>query len=219
MDYALLLPWEWAFNRRAMAKPLQQVGLVRSSLIKARLNKKSMIKKFLIIGVLFLYFQPTFSQNKTVETSGDVLIIVLPATAISSALFIGDKKGAWQFTKGFLVNGVVSFGLKSIIEKERPDMSDTNSFPSAHTSIAFQSASFVQRRYGWKYGIPAYVLASYTGYSRIEAKKHDIVDVLAGSAIGLGSTYLFTTPYQQEHMELTYSSGDGNYLIGFRYKF
>ena len=58
-----------------------------------------------------------------------------------------------------------------------------------------------------------------SGYTRLEADKHDIIDVLAGAVIGVGSTYLFTTPYQQEHMELTYSNRDGNYLIGFKYKF
>jgi membrane-associated phospholipid phosphatase len=177
------------------------------------------MNKLLIISILFLCFHSSFSQNKTIETSGDILLFMMPATALGSTLVIGDKKGTWQFTKGFLVNGVISFGLKSIIDKERPDMSDTNSLPSAHTSTTFQSASFIQKRYGWKYGIPAYVLAGFTGYSRIEADKHDIIDVLAGAVIGVGSTYLFTTPYQQEHMELTYSNSDGNYLIGFRYKF
>ena len=180
------------------------------------------MKKLLIISILFLYFQPSFSQNKTnktIEVSGDALLLVIPAATIGTTLVLGDKKGTWQFTKGFLVNGAVSFGLKSIIDKQRPNMENDNSFPSAHTSIAFQSASFIQKRYGWKYGIPAYVLAGYTGYTRLDADKHDIVDVLVGAAIGIGSTYIFTTPYQQEHMELTYSTKDGNYLIGFTFKF
>jgi len=177
------------------------------------------MKKLLIISTLFLHFQPSFSQNKTIETTGDILLVALPTATIATTLIIGDKKGAWQFTKGFLLNGAISIGLKSIVVKERPDMSNNDSFPSAHTSVTFQSASFIQKRYGSKYGIPAYILAGYTGYSRIEADKHDIIDVLAGAVIGVGSSYLFTTPYQQEHMELTYSTKDGNYLIGFRYKF
>jgi len=177
------------------------------------------MNKLLIISVLFFYIHSSFSQNKTIETSGDLLLFMLPATALGSTLIIGDKKGTWQFTKGFLVNQVVTLGLKSVIDKERPNMENNYAFPSGHTSTTFQSASFIQKRYGWKYGIPAYILAGYTGYSRIEADKHDIIDVLAGAAIGVGSTYLFTSPYQQEHMELTYSNRGGNYLIGFRYKF
>lgn len=182
-------------------------------------TKPSIVKRLLIYSFLLLYFQPVFSQNETVKTSGDVILFTLPIAAVSSTFFHKDKKGAWQFAKGFLVNGAVTYGLKSLVNKERPDGSNNNSFPSGHTSITFQSASFIQRRYGWKYGIPAYVLSSFTGYSRLNADKHDIVDVLAGAAIGIGSTYLFTTPYQQEHMELTFSNGDGNYLVGFKFKF
>ena len=35
----------------------------------------------------------------------------------------------------------------------------------------------------------------------------------------MGSSYLFTSEYQQEHMELTFNSSEGNYLIGFTFKF
>lgn len=80
-------------------------------------------------------------------------------------------------------------------------------------------ASFLQRRYGWKYGAPAYVLAGFTGYSRINAQKHDGWDILAGAVIGIGNTYLFTTPYQEEHLEVTFSSWDDHYMLGFRFKF
>jgi len=48
--------------------------------------------------------------------------------------------------------------------------------------------------------------------------KDDGWDILAGAAVGIGSTYLFTTPYQQEHMEITMSSSNGEYLLGFVYK-
>jgi len=177
------------------------------------------MQKLFLVLPFFLFFKISFSQNKTAETSGDILLFAMPTVAFGTTIIIGDKKGTWQFTKGFLVNGAISLGLKSIIDKQRPNLEDNNSFPSAHTSITFQSASFIQKRYGWKYGIPAYALASFTGFSRINADKHDIYDVLAGAVVGIGSTYLFTTPYQQEHMEFTFSSGDGSYLIGFKYKF
>jgi len=177
------------------------------------------LKKIWIATIVLFCFQTTFSQEQAVQTSGDVLVFAMPAIAIGSTLIKGDKKGTWQFTKGFLTNFAVTAVLKSTINKERPDGSNNHSFPSGHTAITFQSASFLQKRYGWKYGIPAYLLASYTGFSRVYSDKHDVYDVLAGAAIGIGSTYIFTTPYQQEHMELTFNAGDGNYLLGFRYKF
>ena len=179
----------------------------------------TVVKKGVIFCLIFLYFQTGFSQNETVKKSGDIILFALPIAAAGSTFIHKDTKGFWQFSKGFLTNGVVTYGLKLLISKERPDRSNSNSFPSGHTSITFQSASFIQRRYGWKYGIPAYVLSSYTGFTRVNSDKHHVIDILAGAVIGIGSTYLFTTPYQQEHMELSFGKTDGTYLVGFTFKF
>ena len=178
-----------------------------------------MKKLFIIVTALLILSHSSFSQNKTLETSGDVLLFAMPLAAISTTIIMGDKEGTWQFTKGLVVNEALTIGLKLIIDKQRPNMESNDAFPSGHTSTTFQSAAFIQKRYGWKYGIPSYLLAGFTGYSRINADKHDIYDVLAGAVIGVGSSYLFTTPYQQEHLELTFSGGNGNYLLGFKYKF
>jgi membrane-associated phospholipid phosphatase len=155
----------------------------------------------------------------TTQKVGDIILISLPIAALSSSLIIGDKKGAWQFTKGLLLTGAVTYGLKFGVNKQRPDMSNDNSFPSGHTSTTFHSAAFIHKRYGIKYGIPAYVLAGFTAASRIDSKKHDILDVLAGAAIGIGSNLLFTTEYQQKHMELTLTSSSNEFLVGFNYNF
>ena len=177
------------------------------------------IKKLILCCLIFFYLQPTFSQDKTVETSGDILLFALPAAALGTTFITGDSKGTWQFAKGFLANVIVTKTLKLIIDKERPNMENMNAFPSGHTSTTFQSASFIQRRYGWKYGIPAYILSSYTGFTRVNADKHDVIDIFAGAAIGIGSTYLFTTPYQKEHMELSFGKTNDTYLVGFKFKF
>ena len=177
------------------------------------------MKKLLVFIIIISFCQSIFSQNRTIETTGDVLLFAMPITALGSSIIAGDGQGTWQFTKGFLLNQTLTIGLKIIVKKQRPNMENYNAFPSGHTSTVFQSASFIQKRYGWKYGIPAYLLAGFTGYSRLNAEKHDIYDVLAGAVIGIGSTYLFTTPYQQEHMELTFNSVEGDFLLGFKYTF
>lgn len=93
----------------------------------------------------------------------------------------------------------MTYALKYLIKKERPDGSDKHSFPSMHTSVSFTGAAFIQRRYGWKWGIPAYAIASYVGWSRTYAKKHDWWDVVAGAALGAGSAYIFTRPFATKH--------------------
>ncbi|MDG3583948.1 phosphatase PAP2 family protein [Galbibacter pacificus] len=160
-----------------------------------------------------------YSQEKAIETSGDILLYAMPAISLGSTLIIGDKQGSWQFLKGLAVNEAMTFGLKLAITKPRPNEANNNSFPSGHTSTTFQSAAFIQKRYGWKYGIPAYTLAAFTGYSRIYADQHDILDVLVGAAIGVGSSYLFTNEYRKERMEITFTSNRDNILLGFNYKF
>lgn len=67
----------------------------------------------------------------------------------------------------------------------------------------------------------AYLDATIVGVSRMEGPDgwHDIWDVLAGAFVGIGSTYLFTTPYTRKHLELGFSVTDNNYTFGFRYKF
>lgn len=159
------------------------------------------------------------SQNNTFVDTGDVLIYALPAATLASTFILGDTKGSWQFAKGLILTEGISFGLKALVNKTRPNQSDQNSFPSAHTSTSFHSAAFIHRRYGITYAIPAYALASFTGLSRIYGEKHDGYDVLIGALIGIGSSYLFTTPYQQEHMQLTFNRDSENYMLGFKYKF
>ena len=182
----------------------------------------AVILVFWLISCQFIIAQDTSETPPEVGTTqkvGDVILFALPAATLGTTFIIGDKKGTWQFTKGLLLTEAVTFGLKFGINKRRPDMSNDNSFPSGHTSTVFHSAGFIHRHYGFKYSIPAYALAGFTAASRIDSKKHDILDVLAGAAIGLGSNLLFTTEYQQEHMQLTFSSGDGQYLLGYTYKF
>lgn len=184
-------------------------------------------KKILLLSMLgFLLGLPADTQaqifepkSPVVEETGDVLLVALPASAALSTLIAGDKEGAWQFAKSFATNIAITTGLKYAINKRRPFNEGRQAFPSGHTSITFQAASFLHRRYGLEYGIPAYLLAGFTGYSRINATKHDGWDVLAGIVVGVGSTFIFTTPYEREHMQLTFSSARDQYMLGFTYKF
>ena len=88
-------------------------------------------------------------------------------------------------------------GLEACIRKPRPDGDGMHSMPSTHTMIAFSGASYLQRRYGWKWGAPAYAVATYVAWGRVHSKRHDIWDVLAGTAIGVGFTYIFTRPFMK----------------------
>ena len=144
--------------------------------------------------VLLLCFQPAIASD-SIETSGDVLQLLIPGVAFGATLYLNDTEGRTQFYKSFVTNLAITHGLKYTIPKKRPNGSD-KSFPSGHTSAAFQGAAFIHQRYGWKYSIPAYLGASFVGYSRVESDNHYVEDVLAGAIIGAVSSFYFTEPYR-----------------------
>ncbi|MEH6406047.1 MAG: phosphatase PAP2 family protein [Leeuwenhoekiella sp.] len=174
---------------------------------------------FVLLALKFYGQDQVEPNNKFIEHSGDVLAIAIPVSAFVTTLVLKDKKGSWQFAESAAINLAATYALKYTINKPRQDNNGHQGFPSGHTSTAFQGASFIHRRYGFIYSIPAYALAGFTAFSRLDAEKHDGYDILAGALVGIGSTLLFTSPYEQEHMELSFAKGEGSYLLGFKYKF
>ena len=126
-----------------------------------------------------------------------------------------DSDGRKQFYKSFAANIILTHGLKNIIHKERPNGSD-KSFPSGHTSAAFQGASFIHKRYGLTYAVPVYIGASFVGYSRIESDNHYVEDVLAGAAIGIVSSFYFAKPYKG--FNIVPVAGNGTYSLSLSRK-
>ena len=143
------------------------------------------------------------------EKAGDVLQIIIPSIAYGTTLYLDDKEGQTQFYKSFGTNLGVTYGLKYSIDKKRPN-GGKHSFPSGHTSAAFQGASFIHKRYGLKYAVPAYIAATFVGYSRVDSDAHYTEDVIAGAEIGILSSFYFTTEYNDfEIKPVTMNSGYG----------
>lgn len=178
---------------------------------------------FIFLSLFILHSENSYSQffNKEdsfIENSGDAAVIVLPVAALATSVIRKDKQGVWQFTKSFALNLAVTGAGKVLINKQRPLQGGDYAFPSGHTSVSFQGASYFHRRYGFKYAIPAYILAGFAGYSRYNAARHDRWDIFAGAIVGIGGTYFFTTPYEVKQMVLTFSSEEDAYMLGFRYR-
>ncbi|MGB5419957.1 phosphatase PAP2 family protein [Algibacter sp.] len=184
---------------------------------------------FLVIFDSIIYAQIPESGNSThekweffLEDSGDILQIAIPTIAGLTTVIKKDWEGTKQFALSYSTSLIITHSLKKIVNKERPEGRNLfDAFPSGHTTSAFSGASFIQRRYGWKFGIWAYLGAAIVGASRMEGPDgwHDHWDVLAGAFVGIGSTYIFTTPFAKKHLELGFSADTDTYLIGFRFKF
>ncbi len=139
--------------------------------------------------------------SDAIESVGDILQFVLPGTAAGLTLAYWDGPGALQFGESEAVTLGVTYGLKYGVSERRPN-GGNESFPSGHTSVSFSAAEFMRKRYGLEYGVPAYALASFVAYSRVESNEHYPHDVIAGAAIGIASSYIFTRPYRGWQIEL-----------------
>ena len=160
--------------------------------------------------------------EKTIEKLGDYAQFIPVTVGLAATFAKKDRQGFWQLVESATTNITATYILKYAINKPRPEGKiDGHSFPSGHTSFAFQGASFLQQRYGWKYGAPAYLLASYVGYSRIEGlnDRHDGWDVLAGALVGIGSSYLFTKPYARNHFEMSAKNIEKGFVLGISFNF
>lgn len=166
----------------------------------------------LLLAVVFFFIYQTASvgarAGDNIATAGNVLQYVLPGTAAGLTLGHRDGKGALEFGESAALTLGVTYGLKYTVNEKRPN-GGSQSFPSAHTSISFSAAEFMRKRYGWEYGIPAYAAASFVAYSRVEAGEHHPHDVVAGAAIGIVSSYIFTKPYKGWHVQ---ADADGKYF-------
>jgi membrane-associated phospholipid phosphatase len=125
------------------------------------------------------------------ETAGDVLRFAIPAAAFALTFKRDDREGRMQFYRAFGANVAATWVLKEAVDKERPNGEGDDAFPSGHASMAFQGAAFIHRRYGWRSAWPAYVLAGFTAWTRVDADEHDEADVLAGAAVGIASSFIF----------------------------
>ena len=148
---------------------------------------------FILISLNFIF--PIIGDiSDPVRTAGDIGQISTPLYGLYLTYNHSDKEGRFQFYKSSAATILTTHFLKQTINKPRPDGTNNNSFPSGHTSAAFSGATFIHKRYGFNTAWPAYMVASFVGYSRVYAEKHYWEDVLAGAILAGINTWIFTTP-------------------------
>lgn len=103
----------------------------------------------------------------------------------------------------YCITASATWVLKQIVDKERPNGIDFDSFPSGHSSVAFMGAELLRLEYKdtspW-IGYAGYAAATYTSLARIRHSEHWLPDVLAGAGVGILGTrlaYWLTPPIQK----------------------
>lgn len=140
-------------------------------------------------------FQQKQVRNKTLGQSsrwGDWMGQLVP-----NALYIGwmgiagyngnpegHRRAIGMFKATAYATSVTTF-LKYTVREPRPiDSSWKNSFPSGHTTSAFAFSGYVMAEHEYWLGVPALLLSTFIGYSRINDNMHWLHDVTAGATIG-----------------------------------
>jgi len=85
-----------------------------------------------------------------------------------------------------VVAETTTLAIKYSVGRVRPDGTGY-SFPSGHAAATFATATVLERHFGWKVGIPAYLVASYVAASRLENRRHYLSDVAFGAALGIAA--------------------------------
>ncbi|MGB4843878.1 MAG: phosphatase PAP2 family protein [Ferruginibacter sp.] len=130
--------------------------------------------------------------------------IAAPAVILSVGILRHDKKlqrDAAYMVGGFLLSTAVTHAGKKLVKKIRPcdkypeitkySSGGGYSFPSGHTSAAFNTATSLCLRYPkWYVIAPACIWASSVSFARIYQGVHYPTDILAGALVGAGSAYI-----------------------------
>lgn len=139
-----------------------------------------------------------------ITNSYAVVSIGTPLTMYAVGLINKDaklKKDAIFIVESVAASVFITVALKETVKTERPFVTYPEiekltsaagySMPSAHTSIAFATATSLSMAYPkWYVIAPSFVWASAVGYSRMHLGVHYPSDVVAGALIGSGSAYL-----------------------------
>lgn len=140
-----------------------------------------------------------FISNSIVPVSIGVPIGVIGVGFLKQDSTIKNK-GVYIGASLLIAAGITT-GLKYSVKRERPFVTypvidkvmnaGSPSFPSGHTSDAFATATSLSLAFPkWYIIVPSFVWAGSVGYSRMDLGVHYPSDVLAGAAIGAGTSYL-----------------------------
>jgi membrane-associated phospholipid phosphatase len=121
--------------------------------------------------------------------------------------------GAELVRAQFVAQGVTQT-IKISAPRTRPDGTPF-SFPSGHTASSFATATVLQREFGWKVGIPAYIGAAWVGASRIESERHYLSDVVAGATVGILAGHAVTVGSGPARFSLGPMAVPGGIGVGF----
>jgi membrane-associated phospholipid phosphatase len=143
------------------------------------------------------------SRSKAVEASNNLLkastliyltsVVITPTGKEPPSIILNKSKGLATGLGASFLTQILTRGLKTLSQRERPDGSNDKSFPSGHSSAVATYTMLTCRNIEYiqlnpylegtiKIGLNIMTMA--TGWARIEGNKHYPSDILVGAALG-----------------------------------
>jgi membrane-associated phospholipid phosphatase len=126
--------------------------------------------------------------------AGTVMSFAIPLGAAAAQWWLGDREGVRQLAFTWTSSVVIAEALKQGTNRTRPDGSNDLSFPSGHAARAFAVAAHVNQRYGIEVAWPLYAGAAAVGWTRVQARRHDWLDVAGSLAVSEWMARTWSSP-------------------------
>lgn len=156
---------------------------------------------------------------------GDLLVGRNEANVISDishgALEVGaalvtlglDTPEGVKLSRALIFTSLSTSLLKFSVSRQRPDQSNSSSWPSGHTSSMFALAGSLTSSYGLRAAIPSYAATALVALSRMKENEHWLSDIVGGAFLG---TYWAMVSHDVKPTELTFLPvpvGDGGMIL------
>ena len=168
-------------------------------------------------AAMLLLHSGTAAAKIKPEFPGNVVMVGVPIAGYFIAQCKGDDEGQGQLLRsvaaGIVAHAIVAAAVNYTSWGERPN-GGRHAFPSGHVALVTSGAAFLQDRYGWRYGLPAYALVGYVADVRVRTGHHRWRDVVGGVAVGWGVSKFFVTPQNATYIAPVI----GPRFIGFRWE-
>jgi hypothetical protein len=164
------------------------------------MNKKNAVLSSTLLALLLLAAPGARAGESHISgdeyLAADVLTGVVPLGAFWLTYLKDDKPGRKQYlwsmgTSLIVVNGA-RLAFKDHEWGTRPN-GHPYGFPSGHLVFISSGAAFLQDRYGWKWGVPAWGTAYYTAWVRVEDEHHRWRDIGVATAVSVLASQYFVS--------------------------
>lgn len=174
---------------------------------------------FFLLGILSSIIYPTdldsyplwapaAPQPPAVRLTEDYLRFIPTILQIATPIVLRDKIGLVQLLYVGIANTAATQGTKFLLNDvsvdhvrlgQRPEgRRSVHNMPSGHSSMGSCAVYFLCRRYGWRFGLPLFVLLVLTMAARVMLNAHTISAVVAGALIGFATAAWFTSSWRDD---------------------